>query len=356
MNPFFSVVVPVYNVAPYLRACLDSLLEAERTLRRSDDPALRDLGVEIICIDDGSTDEGGRILDEYREKLEGINGNRFSFAVIHQPNAGLGPARNVGLDRGGGEYILFVDSDDSVVPDYFQVLWSLITKASADLVEFSYSEVFSQDEDVQVGDESFRVYNCAEANGLRTVMIHVGSMYAWRYALRREVIGGVRFLAIQPGEDVLFACEIVQRIRSFAASGARLYRYLRRPGSTMNSRLSSDFVGRMITGVEIRDRIVRKWTRYHLIEDVHMRDLTGWCAGGLTYAILQLSGIERNVCRERFLAVGRQLYTHGIKGLIFRYHLWCLWLCTYHLDWKIKVFLLNCEIVRWLKGLLRPTK
>ena len=95
MSPFFSIIIPVYNVAPYLRECLDSVLAQTFT------------DWEAICVDDGSTDGSGAILDEYAAK-----DNRFR--VFHQKNAGVSVARNNGLMLASGEWIWFVDSDDSI--------------------------------------------------------------------------------------------------------------------------------------------------------------------------------------------------------------------------------------------------
>ena len=95
MSPFFSIIIPVYNVAPYLRECLDSVLAQTFT------------DWEAICVDDGSTDGSGAILDEYA-----VKDNRFR--VIHQSNAGVSSARNKALDEAQGEWICFLDSDDKV--------------------------------------------------------------------------------------------------------------------------------------------------------------------------------------------------------------------------------------------------
>lgn len=88
-----SVIVPVYNVEKYLRKCMDSLVG--QTLR----------DIEVICVDDGSTDGSGAILDEYAAKDSRVK-------VIHQANAGAGPARNAGLDAAAGKYLFFCDPDD----------------------------------------------------------------------------------------------------------------------------------------------------------------------------------------------------------------------------------------------------
>lgn len=93
MNPFFSIIIPVYNVAPYLRECLDSVLAQTFT------------DWEAICVDDGSTDGSGAILDEYAAR----DGR---FKVIHQKNAGVSAARNKALQSALGEWVTFLDGDD----------------------------------------------------------------------------------------------------------------------------------------------------------------------------------------------------------------------------------------------------
>lgn len=90
-----SIIVPVYNVEKYLDRCLESLLEQEK------------VETEILIIDDGSTDNSGKISDIYQKKYNNIY-------VYHKKNEGLGLTRNYGMDRARGDYILFVDSDDYI--------------------------------------------------------------------------------------------------------------------------------------------------------------------------------------------------------------------------------------------------
>lgn len=110
-----SIIVPVYNVEPYLRKCLDSILGQTH----------RDL--EILIIDDGSTDGSGKICDEYRydERVR----------VFHTENRGLSAARNLGLDSASGDWIGFVDSDDWIEPDMYEVLIRKGEETGADVVE-----------------------------------------------------------------------------------------------------------------------------------------------------------------------------------------------------------------------------
>ena len=95
MNPLISIIVPVYNVEQYLPRCIDSIIHQTYS------------NLEIILVDDGSTDSCGALCDNYAEKDGRIQ-------VIHQQNAGLGPARNSGMKICSGEYVTFIDSDDFI--------------------------------------------------------------------------------------------------------------------------------------------------------------------------------------------------------------------------------------------------
>lgn len=107
MLPSISVIIPVYNARDYLKRCLDSVLNQDFT------------DFEVILVDDGSTDESGGICDEYAERDSRIT-------VYHKKNEGASLARKYGLERAGGEYVTFVDSDDWVAPNYLSTLFRLI--------------------------------------------------------------------------------------------------------------------------------------------------------------------------------------------------------------------------------------
>ena len=113
--PQVSVIVPVYNVAPYLRRCLDSFVG--QTLR----------DIEIVCVDDGSTDGSGAILDEYAVR-------DVRLRVIHQANAGVGAARNAALPVASGEYVYFCDPDDYALPRLLERMVARAKEVSAEIV------------------------------------------------------------------------------------------------------------------------------------------------------------------------------------------------------------------------------
>lgn len=129
-QPKVAVIVPVYNVASYLRECLDSILTQTYT------------SFTVFAVDDGSTDESGAILDEYAVK-------DLRLIVIHQKNGGISAARNAALDRierdGTFQYVAFVDSDDKVLPDFLAHLIQNAFRTQADITVCGFSNSTTKD-------------------------------------------------------------------------------------------------------------------------------------------------------------------------------------------------------------------
>jgi len=117
-----SVIIPIYNVEQYLRRCLDSVLRQ------------KDVSMEIILVDDGSTDSSGKICDEYATKHSEVK-------CIHTPNAGPSTAKNKGYDIATGNYIAFIDSDDEIKEDMFCVMLQSGYKHNADIVCCNYIQI-----------------------------------------------------------------------------------------------------------------------------------------------------------------------------------------------------------------------
>ena len=123
MNQRISVIVPVYNVADYLPQCLDSILSQDHE------------DLEVILIDDGSTDDSGRICDRYAAADPRVR-------VIHQENAGAAAAKNAGLRVATGEYLSFVDSDDYLEPKVYGYMLSVLGRCGADAAQFGFRNVY----------------------------------------------------------------------------------------------------------------------------------------------------------------------------------------------------------------------
>lgn len=120
--PLISVIVPVYNVEKYLRQCIDSILQ--QTYKNT----------EIILIDDGSKDSSGKICNEYAEKYSNVH-------TVHKENAGLGMARNTGLENIKGKYVTFVDSDDWISKNLLEVLYYKLKINNVDFCKSGFQRV-----------------------------------------------------------------------------------------------------------------------------------------------------------------------------------------------------------------------
>lgn len=217
-----SVVVPVYNVAGYLEKCLDSIIEQTYT------------DLEIICVDDGSTDGSSEILDRYREK-----DNRI--LVIHQPNSGVSVARNVALKHCTGDFVGFVDGDDWLEPNMYEVLMSNITAEDIDISACGY---FEDDGDVArpvindlpVPEEPMDIREFLPYIYIRDQYRGVAS-YLWSRVFRREVIvrAGLRFdTRLRPGQDIVFVAQYFVQARQSVYTRHPLYHYVQRANSVMH--------------------------------------------------------------------------------------------------------------------------
>ena len=211
----FSVVIPVHNTARYLRACLDSLLAQ----------TFQDW--EAVCVDDGSTDESGAILDGYAAK----DGR---FRVIHQTNAGVSAARNAGLGHACGAWVCFADSDDLLHCRLLETYNRLINgHREADLVSVD-SVKFLDDAELSWPTEG-ELGVCRLDVG-RTITLAAFQIGICTQAFRRGLLNGLKFPALQIGEDRVFVCELVKRAQSVVISDFVGYGYRQRGGSLYHAR------------------------------------------------------------------------------------------------------------------------
>ena len=114
-----SIIIPIYNVAAYIEESLESVINQTYC------------NLEILLVDDGSTDGSGKMCDEYEKRDSRIR-------VVHQDNRGLSAARNTGLNMMSGDAVAFLDSDDALMPDYIEKMFATMAKENADLVLCKY--------------------------------------------------------------------------------------------------------------------------------------------------------------------------------------------------------------------------
>ena len=209
-----SVIIPVYNSERYLADCLDHVLNQ----------TYRDL--ELLCIDDGSTDQSAAILDRYAQRDSRIR-------VVHQPNSGVSAARNVGLDLAKGEFITFVDSDDTLEPDMYAHLLKLMTCHDADITHCGYRKVFSDGSSRDVGGTGeLLVQDSMEA----AICLLRGQHFTgglWNKLYRAELFENTRFDAgLKMNEDVLLNAALFQKAEKIVFNDLPLYHYYERIGSS----------------------------------------------------------------------------------------------------------------------------
>jgi len=196
--PKVSVIIPVYNVAPYLKYCLDSLIN--QTLK----------DIEFICINDGSTDNSLEILNDYASKDE-------RFIIINQENQGQGVVRNKGVEISKGEYIQFVDPDDWVELDMLETLYNFAKAHNSQVVKFNYTnyndysgKYKQQDFAKQIQKKYHYDLNKTPYYTWRILKrncLSVLGTYVWSYFYQTEFIKSnkIRFAPSKRGEDQLFA-------------------------------------------------------------------------------------------------------------------------------------------------------
>lgn len=209
----FSIIIPVYNVAPYLKECLDSVVAAAECFSRVE----RGGRVEIVCVDDGSTDGSSEILDSYLQ----LSLKTPTLKVIHKTNGGVSSARNRGLEEARGEWILFLDGDDLIDSDLLTRLVEIADKNEAiDMMGFG----------LRTFDDDGRVVE-HEVHDL------FGTSFV-QYAYRKDIVGELRFPSLTIGEDRVFVVRCLRRAKRIATIPGTSYAYRLRSGSAIRGKWS----------------------------------------------------------------------------------------------------------------------
>ena len=213
----FSIIVPVYNVADFLQGCIDSILANDCS------------DCELILVDDGSTD--GRcpaICDENAARHPEL------IRVIHQANQGLGGARNTGLEAARGEYVFFVDSDDTIAPESLQVLRETVECTHAEICSFNLRTHDGQGsgEAVEISRQYDAPFTLAEHPEFLLSL-----PAAWARIWKRELFlrTGIRYPSRVWYEDIRTSTKLFAVADSIVTLPQTLYFYLARPGSIMRS-------------------------------------------------------------------------------------------------------------------------
>lgn len=198
-----SIIVPVYNAKRYLDKCLSSLVEQTYG------------NVEIIVVDDGSTDGSGGICDRYAAEFSTVH-------CYHKENQGAGQARNFGMDRSTGDYIMYVDADDYIAKRCVAEVVGIAERYQADLVDFGKVYMLSAKNVFIDTDKTIRHFMSPQE--VRQISGQIRKMI-WGKLYQRELALSVRFTSRQRGEDACYMAEILERCGSLVKYNYCLYAY-----------------------------------------------------------------------------------------------------------------------------------
>lgn len=219
MNEKISVIIPIYNVEKYLSKCIDSVISQTYS------------NLEIILVNDGSTDSSGRICDEY-EKLD------KRVKVIHKENGGLSDARNYGIEASTGDYIAFLDSDDWADKKLYMTLYKNIKKNHADISICNFKKYYS-DKDIEKQElNEVKCYSNIEALERLYCNDAVIMVVAWNKLYKRKVIGDLRFPVGKIHEDEYLTPMIIYNANKISYINNELIYYRQRENSIMNKKFN----------------------------------------------------------------------------------------------------------------------
>lgn len=263
MDKLISVIIPVYNVSKYLKQCVDSVLN--QTYRN----------LEIILVDDGSTDCSGVICDQYAQTDQRV-------IVIHKENGGLSDARNTGLEVAKGEYIGFVDSDDFIHPDMYKILSKLLEEKKADIASANWQSFFDGKENDICESRTGKVLVFEHIESLEFLIYgkdkYKISFSVWDRLYRKNVVENFYFPKGKCYEDIVWSAKVFYEAKKYVYIDKDLYYYRRRDDSIVGSDSKYGISERVIT-----DEIPQIEEQIHFFREIDQ----GKMADEVTYLLYE---------------------------------------------------------------------
>ena len=237
-----SVIVPIYNVKEYLNRCLDSILC--QTYKN----------IELILIDDGSTDGSEKICDDYAKK-----DNRV--VVYHQKNSGVSASRNKGLELATGEYIGFVDSDDYINEEMYEKLLNCLKLNNASISMCKYQLLNYGSVPKEINNTGEIVYPQIDAMK-RVIISYEITSHLWNKLYKKELWDGITFPIGKKFEDLAVMYLVIEKINKLSILNENLYYYTRRQGSIMKT-INTELLDNMREAFIIRNKYLENKYDYY---------------------------------------------------------------------------------------------
>ena len=275
-TPLISIIVPVYKVEKYLVKCVESILAQTYT------------NFELILVDDGSPDLCPSICDEYAKKDKRI-------IVIHKQNGGLSDARNAGLDIATGDFIGFVDSDDYIEKDLYELMLRGILNAKADMaicnylcVDEDYNLIREKNKYLPIRDE---VLNASEFITKYTEEFGWYYVVAWNKLYRKSLFDNLRYPLGKQHEDAFLIHYLAFRCGKIVCIRKGLYYYVQRQGSIMTQQFS-------IKNMDLGDALI---DQYNYAKYYKIPVLKQYAVRRLSYKMEEWKSLSvKDECVERY--------------------------------------------------------
>lgn len=230
-----SIIIPVYNAERFLKECVDSVLNQTYT------------DMELLLIDDGSSDTSGEICDIYAEADHRVR-------AIHQENAGVCAARNRGIDLSQGDYIIFVDADDVVSPYMVERYMTSLESTGADICVSEYT--YHIEDIQQLSIQPVRVYSAKDALH-NALTLKIFNLTPWAQIIRKSVLNGLYFSSdIKIAEDILFDIQLFTSVTKIAYLPERHYYYRYSPEWSTTSNNYEEKVKTALTAFDEMEKII----------------------------------------------------------------------------------------------------
>ncbi|MBP3692698.1 MAG: glycosyltransferase [Clostridia bacterium] len=239
-HPLISVIIPVYNSEKYLESCINSVLNQTY------------FNLEIILVNDGSTDSSANICDAFAQKDSRIK-------VIHKQNGGQADARNKALDIAQGEYIGFVDSDDTVAPEMYEKLYSAINEYDCTVAMCGRYNVDETSKQLTAIFSCEYVRKWKNNEAIKRFLIWDGiDGSPCDKLFSRSVIANLRFPLGLICEDIPFVYNVLKNTKEIIHIGTPMYNYLQRSGSSSHSNITDKTLGMVEYPAQIRKDVIKR--------------------------------------------------------------------------------------------------
>lgn len=241
MEELISIVVPVYNVEPYLRKCIESIIQ--QTYKN----------IEILLIDDGSKDNSGKICDDFAKEDARIK-------VIHKKNGGLSDARNVGIDNAKGEYITFIDSDDYISSGYIKYLYNLLVAYNADISICEFEYITESGKRLNHVQDNNNISLFDKRNALYELLdSKLFSNSAWAKLYKTSLFDNIRYPVGKLYEDVDTTYRVFMRSNKIVFGAQIHYYYLYRIGAISKQKFTEQRMDAIYFAETMVDKITEQY-------------------------------------------------------------------------------------------------